>query len=121
VPNRVLDIGNCDPDHAAITELVTSNFDAVVDQADRGADAVALLKHNKYALAVVNRLLDCDGSSGMDVVRNLKNNHPNLPVILITNFEEHQQTAIEIGAEVGFGKNGLRDAGTVDLLAKYLG
>lgn len=120
MPKRVLDIGNCGPDHGSITDLITSNFDAVVDQADRGPDAVSLLKNHEYALAVVNRILDCDGSSGMDIIRDLKNDHPDLPVMLITNFEEHQKAAIEIGAEPGFGKSNLRDASTVDLLAEYL-
>ena len=117
---RVLDVGNCGPDHASITELICHHFDAVVDQADRGTDALDLLAANQYSLALVNRLLDCDGSEGLDVIRALREQYPDVPVMMITNYPEHQQQAIESGAQPGFGKQDLRSDVTKSLLATYL-
>lgn len=117
---RVLDIGNCGADHHSLTKLVTSNFDATVDHANQAVDALSVLEQHDFSLAVVNRLLDCDGSSGMDVVRQVKVKHPNLPVMLVTNFEEHQTTAVAAGCEPGYGKNDLFSEATIELLSNYL-
>ena len=91
---RVLDIGNCGPDHASISELITNNFAATVDQVDRANDALSLLEKNEYALALVNRILDSDGSSGMDVIRDLKARYPDLPVMIITSAVMVQTTTV---------------------------
>ena len=120
MPQRVLDIGNCGPDHGAITQLVTAQFDAVVDGADRAGDALKLLADKDYALVMVNRLLDIDGSPGMDVIKSVKEQYPDLPVMLITNFEEHQQAAVAEGCVPGFGKRELSSNSTVELLGQYL-
>lgn len=118
---RVLDVGNCSPDHHSLTMMVTQNFDdTVIDQAHQAVDALTLLKQHTYALVVVNRLLDCDGTEGMDVVRQLKAEQPDLPVMLITNYEEYQQNAVAAGCELGFGKNDLFSPPTVELFSKYL-
>ena len=120
VPKRVLEIGNCGPDHHTFSQLVDQHFDAIVDPAHQEVDARKLLDERTYALVVVNRLLDIDGSSGLEVIRNLKQSHPDLPVMMITNFADHQETAVSNGAEPGFGKNSLGDASTLDLLKKFL-
>lgn len=117
---RVLDIGNCGPDHHSLTMMVSNNFGATVDQAHQADDALALLAQNQYALVVVNRLLDRDGSSGMDVITQVQEAHSDLPVMLVTNYEEHQKAAVAAGCEPGYGKNDLFNPATVDLLGKYL-
>ena len=119
---RVLDVGNCGPDHAAIRGLIEHHFQARVDQVDRAEDALVALKSQEYALVLVNRKLDCDDSDGSEVIRQVKA-QPELsdvPVMMITNFPEHQRAAVEIGAVEGFGKNSLAESATVDLLRRYL-
>ena len=100
--------------------MVTSNFDATVDHAHQAVDAMSLLKENDYAVVTVNRLLDCDGSSGMDVVKQVRDQHPDVPIMLVTNYHEHQQAAVAAGCDPGYGKNDLFEAATVDLFCKYL-
>lgn len=119
---RVLDIGNCGPDHAAIRETIERHFDAVVDQADRFDDARSALESTDYALVLVNRKLDCDYSDGADVIRRIKSeaSWASLPVMMVTNFPEHQQAAVALGAVQGFGKLALDDRATLDLLGAYL-
>ena len=100
--------------------MVTKNFDAVVDQAHQAADALSLLAENDYALVVVNRLLDCDRSPGMDVIKQVQEQHPDVSVMLVTNYEEHQRAAVAAGCEQGYGKNDLFNDATIELFKQYL-
>ncbi len=119
---RVLDVGNCQPDHAAIKRLV-SRFGAEVVQAHGAADALAALREGEFALVLVNRKLDMDYSDGIDVIRQIKAD-PELkapPVMLITNYAEHQDAAMAIGAVRGFGKLEYGKPETLQRLQPILG
>lgn len=120
---RVLDVGNCVPDHAAIRSLIEGNFDAQVAQADDLASALAELQKQPADLVLVNRKLDLDYSDGMAIVRRLKSDPQwsNAPVMLITNYPEYQAEAVAAGAEPGFGKQELRKSETLEKLRKFLG
>ena len=119
---RVLDVGNCVPDHAAIRGLIERNFDAQVVQADDLASAVAELQKQPADLVLVNRKLDLDYSDGMAIVRHLKADPQwsATPVMLITNYPEYQAEAIAAGAAPGFGKQELRSNETLERLRKFL-
>jgi CheY-like chemotaxis protein len=119
---RVLDVGNCVPDHAAIRGLIERNFDAQVVQADDLASAVAELQKQPADLVLVNRKLDLDYSDGMAIVRHLKADAQwsATPVMLITNYPEYQAEAIAAGAAPGFGKQELRSNETLERLRKFL-
>ena len=43
-----------------------------------------------------------------------------VPVMLVTNYAEHQKLALAAGAEAGFGKQELRDPKTIEKLAQFL-
>ena len=105
----VLDVGNCNADHMFLEAMLSSNFGATLIRAHRLEDARELLGQNAVDLILVNRLLDVDGSQGLEVLRALKADPQTqaIPVMLITNYEEHQETAIEAGAIRGFGKSAL--------------
>ena len=96
---RVLDVGNCVPDHTAITSFLTSQFQCEVLQADKADDALPLLQKQPVDLIVVNRKLDCDYTDGIEVIRQIKADPElaKIPVMLITNYAEHQDAAMEIG------------------------
>ncbi|MHB0956374.1 MAG: response regulator [Pirellulaceae bacterium] len=122
MPKRVLDIGNCLPDHRAIVTMIESNFDARVSQADRWDDAVEQLRSQPFDLVLVSRKLDIDYSDGLEVIRRIKQDPQlkSLPVMMVTNFGEHQQQAVQAGAVEGFGKQSLRAPGTLQKLAPFL-
>lgn len=119
---RVLDVGNCGPDFASITNFLTSQFDCEVDQAHGLEDALAKLRQDEYALVLVNRKLDRDYSDGIEIIKAIKADVllSEVPVMLVTNYAEHQAAAVELGAERGFGKLEL-DAATAERLAPLLG
>jgi CheY-like chemotaxis protein len=106
MPKRVLDVGQCGPDHFAIRSYLTRNFDCEVVQAHDAERALAELRNGEFHLVLVNRKLDMDYSDGIDVVRALKADPraANVPVMLVTNYPEHQDAAIAAGAVRGFGK-----------------
>lgn len=120
---RVLSIGQCGPDHAALAGFIQSRFDAIVEAADHYPDAARKLAQGDYALVLVNRKLDVDYSDGVDVIQRLKTDSASAetPVMLVTNYADHQATAQAIGAELGFGKLELDDERAGKRLAPFLG
>jgi two-component system chemotaxis response regulator CheY len=121
-PKRVLDVGNCVPDHASICRLMQNQFGAQVVQAHGLEDAMAQLHAGKVDLVVVNRKLDRDYSDGLDVIKAVKADPTiaDTPMMLITNYAEHQDAAVAAGAERGFGKLDFEKPETHQRLAKFL-
>ncbi len=122
MPKRVLDIGNCDPDHAAIRRMLEQSFGAEVVRAHQESDALQFLRTQAFDLVLVNRKLDSDYSDGLAIIERIKAD-PQLaatPCMLITNYPEHQQAALAAGALSGFGKQELDSAATRDKLAPLL-
>ena len=122
MPKRVLDIGQCSFDHGSIRCLLEDEFGAEVVQAHRSHDALAALRAGRFDLVLVNRKLDADGDDGLKIVQAIKADErlSSTPVMLVTNFPEHQQAAIAAGAEPGFGKAQLDEPATHEKLAKFL-
>lgn len=119
---RVLAVGNCGFDQRALQMLLAREFQAETSGADSATEALREAQTGKYDLILINRLLDADGSEGLAILRDLKQDSAtrHLPVMLITNFADQQALAIAAGAEPGFGKKTLHEPTTKTLLAKYL-
>jgi len=119
---RVLDVGNCVPDHASIRQFLERNFQVQVDEAHDASGALAALRANSVDLVLVNRKLDQDSSDGIDVIRQLKADPQarHVPVMLITNYAEYQDQAVAAGAVRGFGKLDLRKPETSEQLRPLL-
>jgi len=119
---RVLDVGQCAPDHAAIRSFLRHHFDCEIAQAYGLADTLERLKCERVDLVLVNRKLDQDYSDGIDVVRAIKADPAlaDVPVMLITNYPEHQNEAVAAGALHGFGKLEFNDPVTRERLAAVL-
>src|SRR5262249_6875560 len=119
---RVLDVGNCVPDHAAIRGMLERSFGADVVQVDGPDDALAALRREPFDLVLVNRKLDQDYSDGLEVIKTIKADTKlaRVPCMLITNYPDQQQTAVSAGADYGFGKKELQSEQTHGRLAKFL-
>ena len=92
-------------------------------QAHSAEETLELLRNRAIDLVTVNRKLDRDYSDGLDVIRQIKSDPEvgQVPVMLVTNYDEHQQTAMEMGAVRGFGKLEIGSPATRELLEPYLG
>lgn len=118
----LLDCGNCGPDYDAIRRMAEQQFGAQVRQSHAAEDTLRILRGGGIDLVTVNRKLDCDYSDGMEVIKAIKAD-PELaaiPVMLVTNYPEHQEEAVSQGCVLGFGKLALREADTHDRLRPYL-
>lgn len=120
---RVVNVGQCGFDHASIAGVLKREFAAEVIAADGAQDAMAALGQGPCNLVLVNRQLDADGSDGLDVIRLLKADakFSGIPVMLISNYPEYQETSVKAGAEPGFGKRDLASKETRAKLARFLG
>jgi two-component system, response regulator, stage 0 sporulation protein F len=119
---RVLDVGNCSADHRAIASLIIRQFGAEVVRAADLADATRQLQSQSFDLVLVNRQLNSDRGDGLEVIRHIKRD-PHLahvPVMLVSNFPEYQQEAVQAGAVEGFGKQSLHADETVERLKPLL-
>ena len=123
MPKKVLDIGQCDMDHGSIRQLIEDQFDARMVRTHGAEDTIAALRSQSFDLVLINRKLDRDQSDGVDIIRQIKSDSElaTVPVMLVTNFREHQEIAMAAGAEQGFGKSALRDEETRQRLSHVLG
>jgi CheY-like chemotaxis protein len=106
---RVLSVGQCWADHGSIVRTFKKEFGTEVEGADDVGTALERLRQGNYALVLVNRILDADGTSGMELIRRVKSD-PNLksvPVMLVSNYDDAQAEATAVGAMPGFGKASL--------------
>ncbi len=116
---RVLDVGNCGPDFGSIRRTLEKHFLAVVDQAHTGDEAIEKLVSQSYDLVLINRKLDIDYSDGIEIVKRIKKDSriTQVPVMLVTNYVEHQAAAVAEGALPGFGKLQLDSPQTIERLS----
>jgi len=123
MPKRVLDVGQCGPDHATIQSYLKRNFGCEVVQTHGAEDTLEQLKNSCVDLVLVNRKLDADYSDGVEIVRQIKADAKiaEVPVMLVTNYPEHQEAAVAAGAVLGFGKLEFGKPETRARLAAILG
>jgi CheY-like chemotaxis protein len=123
VSKRVLDVGNCGPDFGSMSRFLTKNFDVTVDQAHGPEDTLERLRGGGYALVLINRKLDRDYSDGTEILKLIKADESlaGVPVMIVTNYAEHQDAAVAQGAERGFGKLEYDKPETLEKLKPFLG
>ena len=120
---RILEVGNCAADHAAMSALIDRHFDAQIAQAHTFDEALTALRGERFDLVLINRQLDHDNSEGVELIRKIKGDRElaQVPVVLLSNYPEYQQRAIEAGAAPGFGKADLNTPETQQKLKDLLG
>lgn len=118
----VLDVGNCDADHGMLQRMLDTHYDVHLLWAHTLQDALDAVAKNKIDLVLVNRKLDVDYSEGTEVIKALKAKEETreIPVMLVTNFPEHQELAVSLGAEPGFGKLQYKLPATHERLSRFL-
>jgi two-component system chemotaxis response regulator CheY len=120
---QVLNVGQCGVDHTSVRWLLQREFAATVVPAATTAEALAQLRRGRFDLVLVNRILDRDGSSGLDLIRQLHEDNAlqEIPVMLVSNYADAQQEAEALGARPGFGKAELDRPQTLARLREILG
>ena len=118
---RVLDVGQCVPDHMSLRNLVES-MGASMEKVALPAEALKILQTERYDLVFVNRKIDADYTDGMELVRAMQADEKlkTIPIMLISNYDDAQRDAVAAGAIRGFGKNAIATPAARKLLAPYL-
>ena len=119
---KVVLIGHCGPDSGYLRLAVTSADRAAQVLAADDEQSLQRLIDDGANLLLFNRVLDCGFSEedGAAVIRRLKARHPNLKMMLVSNYADAQQAAIAAGALPGFGKRELGTPGVAQLLRDAL-
>ena len=120
---RVLSVGQCGFDHARLSQYLKSAFNAQVQRADTAAQALQSLREGgRYDVVLVNRVFDLDAARGLDLIRAIVDDPATnqVPVMLVSNYPEAQQAAVEAGAREGFGKAELGTPRVRTLLSSVL-
>lgn len=89
--NKLLVVDD-EPGMREFLEIMLSKEGYEIETARNGEDAIGMLAGNEYDLAVVD--IQMPGKSGIDVLKNIKENNLETVVIMITAFASHE-TAIE--------------------------
>ncbi|MCG6155675.1 hypothetical protein [Rubinisphaera margarita] len=119
---RVLSVGQCVPDDGALLRFLTSHFDVELVRSPDKEDALKRIRTEQFNLITVNRKLDADYSDGMDVIQSIQQD-PDInttPVMLVSNYPDAQEKAVQIGAEYGFGKMEYEKPEVVERVGKFL-
>lgn len=118
----VLDVGQCDVDHSGIAQMLMAHFHAHVDRAHNADGAWEKIRDGNYALVLVNRILDRNGTEGLALIRRLQADPvtQDTPIMLVSNYADAQDAAVALGAQRGFGKNDIYAAQPVELLSALL-
>jgi DNA-binding response OmpR family regulator len=109
-------------DHGAISRYLQREFGAKVIAAADREQFTRQTQSDPYDLILVNRILDGDGTSGLDLIRE-RNENPALagtPIMLVSNYPDAQKSAESLGAHPGFGKASLTAGTTRSKLAAVL-
>ena len=118
--NNVLVVGHCDLDHPQITSLIEKNFSAKVTRVKLSEKAIEHLEEHDYDLVIINRIGAFDQESGLELIKIIKQDGRfKVPLMMVTNYKDQMDKAVEIGAVPGYGKDKLHDKETLELLSKY--
>jgi two-component SAPR family response regulator len=109
-------------DHGSLLRFFQKNFDVDFKAVATTDAAIGELRQGNVDLVLVNRQFDADGTEGLDFIDQMKADAAlaDVPVMLITNFPEYAEQAVEHGAAPGFGKAELNSTGLVTRLRSYL-
>lgn len=102
--------------------MLREHFDVEMLRAGSPDEARQLAESHAVDLILVNRLLDADGSEGLQIISAMKSGSVTkaVPVMLVSNFPDAQQAAVEAGALPGFGKDSLNVPATIERLGSVL-
>jgi hypothetical protein len=123
MPKRVALVGHCGPDASYLRLAVTRAVkDAQVIFAD-DQDTLTKLIEGGVDLILFNRQLDYgfETDEGVEMIKRLRESHPSLKAMLVSNYPESQQAAREAGAVEGSGKREIGSPRVSELIRSALG
>jgi len=103
-PKRVGLVGHCGFDTSSLTRFVkkTLGHDTVIHAIKSDAN----IADKACDVLLINRVLEgrFNAMDGLDLIRQLLRASPDMSAMLISNYEDAQESAEQAGARPGFGK-----------------
>ena len=121
---KILSVGQCGYDGGRIRELLRRELDADVEAIDTHDEAIAALRdRGPFDLMLVNRVGDADGAPGLELIRKVKSDADlaEVPAMLVSNLDDPQRQAVDLGALRGFGKDDLGTGKEIEIIRSVLG
>lgn len=119
---KVLLVGHCGPDSSYLRMAVrAADPKAQILSADDQGELDEALESG-VDLALFNRQLGYgfNDSGGVEIIRGMKKVLPDLRMMLVSNYPEAQEAAVEAGALPGFGKREIGSPRVVQLIKQAL-
>lgn len=117
----ILIVGHCGYDAPRLRQIVEKIPDTQAIIVNDQQQLSQYLEQKKEAdLALINRIGSSDGHSGIEIIKQLTQTNPQLKTMLISNYADAQQQAIEAGALLGFGKDSLESPQTQQRIQQAL-
>jgi two-component system, chemotaxis family, chemotaxis protein CheY len=113
---HVLSVGSCSADNYRLRRLVEGQLDADMSDADTAEEGLKRAADGCFDLILVNRIIDWDGTMGVDFITAARKANIATPIMLISDYTDAQAQAVANGATPGFGKSQLQDPEVVERL-----
>ena len=123
MPKKVALVGHCGPDSSYLRMIVAkAGRDIQVLAADDENELKQVLDRG-VDLLLLNRQLDFgfDETEGISLIRRLHARHPNVKLMLVSNYPDAQAAAMKAGALPGFGKREMSGPRVPELIRQALG
>ena len=117
---RILLVGHCNVDGPRLQKVLGHDFKhASLQRINSQADLEQAISDGADLL-LVNREPVGFEIEGLEIIRDVRQSHPQAKVMLISDFPDAQAQALLAGAIPGFGKSQLGTPGVKDLVAAAL-
>ena len=119
---RILLVGHCGVDGPRLQREIASQFDSVrADRINSMDDLEAACAEGADLLLVNREPLGFEPLMGVDVIRQLHEEYPDQKIILVSDYEDAQEEAEQVGALPGFGKADIGSSKFTDTVRGALG
>jgi DNA-binding NarL/FixJ family response regulator len=115
---RIVLVGHCGPDGSYLRMAITGALgSARIAEADDEQSLKRALDEG-VDLILFNRQLDWgfDTTNGVELIRRLRQTHPRVKTMLVSNYADAQAVATNAGALPGFGKREIGSKRVTELL-----
>ncbi len=121
MPGKALLVGHCGLDSPRIERVLRAVGCEDVDNVQSVDEAMETLRGDRYRLVVGNRVLGADQEGGLHLVEAMQADPQTreVPVLVLSAYEETQQAVAAAGGEPGFGKDALETDVARERFAPY--
>ena len=123
MPKKIALVGHCGPDSSYLRIAVSkAERDVQVLSVDDDSDLKRALDEG-VDLLLLNRQLDYgfETDEGVELIKRLRAKAPSLKAMLVSNYPDAQQAALQAGAVEGFGKREIGSPKVSELIRSALG